>query len=441
MTKRLKIIASAIAAILIGAVIYPAGSDATANKSEISTPVELVAGFIKILRLTRDQHVDGLTHEETLEKGVNAFLRTLDPYSVYLTAEKYRAYKENIQTHYVGIGITGNTSSGSQAGIVIEEVLPGGPASLSGLRAGDVIIALDGAPVEGFDNDAIERIRGTEGSEVRLGILRNNKKFDVVVKRSSIRAPSVLSYLWKGNNKKVLFVSVSGFVQNTGKEFADALALHLPQTPDAIIIDMRDNSGGLVVEAIESASLFLTPGTTILTERYRDGDITLKAHVGDPALYVADSNGGKNHGVLRDYEHLLREQIPIWIMVNRRSASAAEIFVAALKDNRRAQIIGERTTGKAMIQNMIAIPATGGAIKLTVARYTTPNGDSIQDVGIAPNIEVTDSQTDKSTSKSSLRNRQHFLYHAHGPNNRFDSLTEKTLNLALGKRGRTRALP
>ncbi|MBR1648989.1 MAG: S41 family peptidase [Alphaproteobacteria bacterium] len=338
-------------------------TDKKANKEEFDA-YEMLNLFGEVMERTKSSYVEEVSDQKLIESAVNGMLSSLDPHSSFLDAKSFKYLNEQTQGKFGGLGIEVTMENG-----VVKVVSPidDTPAFRAGIKPGDYIISLDGTPVIGMTlNEAVEKMRGKVGTRIKLTIRRANEKpFDVNLKREEIKIQSVKSDV---KAKDIAYIRISSFNEDSDKAIKNDFAKMQKRTKDGIrglIIDVRNNPGGLLDQAVAISDLFLDKGEIVST-RSRNEEDTLKynATKGDIA-----------------------EGLPIVVIINDGSASASEILAGALQDHRRAVIIGEKSFGKGSVQSVIPF-GKYGAIRLTTARYYTPSGRSIQAKGIEPDIEV-----------------------------------------------------
>lgn len=309
-----------------------------------------------VLRLIQSDYVDPLDMDSLIEATFPDLLSSLDPHTAYIPASELQAVNDDLQGSFSGVGVSFQIINDT---VQVIEVIPGGPAEKVGILPGDRIIKADTIPLTGENvssQDVFKTLRGEKGSTVVLTIKRYGQKNDVVydVVRGDIPVNSVdVSYMLSEDTG---YVKVTKFSRNTYMEFFNALNSQREEGATSFIIDLRGNSGGFMDQAIYMANEFLPPGRLIVYTRGRKSDNE----------YMAMSDG---RGNFRDY--------PIVVLTNESSASASEIFAGAIQDNDRGLIIGRRTFGKGLVQNQMELPDSS-AVRLTVARYYTPSGRSIQ---------------------------------------------------------------
>jgi carboxyl-terminal processing protease len=301
-----------------------------------------------------------------------------DPYSAYLTPDEYRQGLQDLSGQFEGIGAEigthdakGATSDCSTLGpdcqLVVVSPIEGSPAETAGLKAGDVIVAVDGNSLDGLTVDgARDKIRGKKGTEVTLTIVRGNAKpMDVKVVRDVIISKEVITKDLAGG--KVGYIAVTGFSDNSASKFHDALQADLKAGKKEIILDLRGNPGGYVTAARAIASEFIKDG---------------------PIFWEEDSTGKQTETPATGTGIATDASIKLVVLVDKGSASASEIVAGALQDRKRATVVGETSFGKGTVQQWIQLQ-DGSALKLTIAKWLTPDKRWIHHVGIIPDVPVT----------------------------------------------------
>jgi carboxyl-terminal processing protease len=312
----------------------------------------------------RRGYVEEVADTELLENAIAGLLLELDPHSVYLNQTDYEELQESATGEYGGLGL----QVGSERGMIkVIAPIDDSPAAKAGIEAGDFIVEVDGTPVRGMAvQKAIDKLRGEKGTSIKLTLFREGEDgpLDITVVRGTIQVSSVRSRIIEPGYG---YVRVSQFQVSSGKDFKKELLSLKEKEPalKGLIIDLRNNPGGLVPASVEIADAVLDGGTVVYTEgRLPSANISFDAESGD-----------------------LLEGTPIVVLINGGSASASEIVAGALQDHQRAAIIGTQSFGKGSVQTVIPL-GDGRAVKLTTARYFTPNGRSIQAEGIVPDIIV-----------------------------------------------------
>ncbi len=364
MLKKLMIFTLTSGLLLASGCVTAADKKAEQSKEEKFDTYEMLNLFGEVMERTKVSYVEEVSDQELLESAMNGMLSSLDPHSSFLDAKSFKYLNEQTQGKFGGLGIEVTMENG-----VVKVVSPidDTPAFRAGLKPGDYIISLDGTPVIGMTlNEAVDKMRGKPGTKIKLTIRRNSEKpFDVVLKREEIKIQSIKSDI-KADD--IAYIRISSFSEDADKTIEKEIAKMKKKTENGIkgvILDVRNNPGGLLDQAVAVSDLFLNEGEIVST-RARNEEDTLK--------YTA-TEGDIVNG------------LPIVVMINDGSASASEIVAGALQDHKRAVILGEKSFGKGSVQSVIPF-GKYGAIRLTTARYYTPSGRSIQAKGIEPDIEV-----------------------------------------------------
>lgn len=333
-------------------------------KEEPADTYEMLNLFGEVMERAKVSYVENVTDKQLIESAINGMLVSLDPHSSYLDEQSFKYMNEQTKGKFGGLGIEVTMESG-----VVKVVSPidDTPASKAGIKPGDYITNIDGEQVVGMSlNDAVDKMRGKIGSKVKLTIRRiNEKPFDVSLKREEIKIQSVKSSI---KDKDVAYIRITSFSEDTDKMIEKALKKAKDEAKGklkGIVIDVRNNPGGLLDQAVNVSDLFLNKGEIVST-RSKNAEDTVKYNA---------KNGD------------IAEGLPIVVLVNDGSASASEIVAGALQDHKRAVILGEKTFGKGSVQTVIPL-GKYGAMRLTTARYYTPSGRSIQATGIVPDVEV-----------------------------------------------------
>lgn len=329
----------------------------------LSDDTETIAKKLEIVKNELEKYyigdMDTESMTETAIKGYVAGLK--DDYSEYLTKEEYEELLISITGDYVGIGIY--MSQDVEGNIIVVSPIVGSPAEEAGLQAGDIITAINGESCSEMDLDtASSKIKGQEGTTVELEILRENEKLNKTVERRTVEIQDSRSEILEGN---IGYIQLITFDEGCADNVEQYLLDFQNQGINSVIIDLRDNTGGVVTEAIDFAELFV-----------KRGDIIMRSYNKADNVTVTKSNNTKP------------VDMEIVILVNEYSASATEIVTAALKDNEVATIVGTTTYGKGVMQEVM--PLFDGALKVTIEEFKTPNGNEINNIGIMPDELVED---------------------------------------------------
>lgn len=321
--------------------------------------------FAEVLERVKRDYVEPIDDAELLESAIRGMVSDLDAHSQYLDAGEYRDIRISTTGSYTGIGIEVDEVDGH---VMVVTPIADSPAAYSGIRSGDQIIAVDGVAIEPNNlQETIGRLRGHAGTTVKLSVLRDNEVIAHEMRRMIIRMASVHKELLAPSYG---YIRVSQFSENTGRELSRAVD-DLQDANDGLlqglVLDLRNNPGGVLDSAVEVSDLFLNSGIIVTADgRSVDSRFTRSAHRGD-----------------------ILDGAAMVVIVNNGSASASEIVAGALQDHNRALIVGTETFGKGLVQTVVPL-SKGRAIKLTTSRYYTPSGDSIHEVGITPDVFVSD---------------------------------------------------
>jgi carboxyl-terminal processing protease len=328
-------------------------------------PWEQARLLAEVLERVKSDYVDEVDDERLIEAAIRGMVADLDPHSSYLDQEEYDEIRISTSGSYSGVGLEVSAAEGR---VVVVSAMEGSPAADAGVRSGDIIISVDGMPVEPSDvDDTVLRLRGDPGTQVRLTLTRDGGEsplsLDLV--RAQIQVASVRYELVEPSYG---YVRLTHFSETTAGDLRDAVAALLDlagQPLSGLVLDLRNNPGGVLDASVEVSDAFLEEGLIVSAEgRQADARFRLEAQAGD-----------------------ILEGAPLAVIVNGGSASAAEIVAGALQDHHRALIVGTRTFGKGSVQTVV--PLSGGrAVKLTTSRYYTPSGRSIHKSGIRPDVIV-----------------------------------------------------
>ena len=317
----------------------------------------------------KDRYLDQVNSTDDAIVAINTMLSSLnDPYSIFMDKEEFQEQMNQIDSKINGIGVHISVESGK---IVIFSVMEGSPAEKAGLKNNDIIINVDGKDTQGLSIQSVAGlIRGKKGSVVEVTVLRGNEKITKKITRDEIKIENLTYKLIDG----YAYINLRTFIADTvSEEFDEAIAKAKKDKAKGYIIDLRNNTGGLLGNAIYIANLFL-----------EQGDIVL----------IVDRNGAQSNIAAKYSPEAIKE--PLVILINPMSASASEILCGALKDNGRAVLVGETTFGKGLVQKVYTMPNSMG-MNLTISRYLTPNGTDIHKKGIAPdyNVKITEESVKK----------------------------------------------
>jgi carboxyl-terminal processing protease len=323
-----------------------------------------VRTLAEAMQLVDERYVEEVRHRQVFENAMNGIVEGLDPYSAYIPPKQYRRLLEDLVQQFGGIGIVVELSPDTKRLTVLSR-LPNTPAYRAGIRAGDTIVAIDGQDTLGLSlKDCVELIQGPVGKSVRLNVLHAGEEepVEVTLERATIPIESVLGDTRREDgtwdfslpdHPRITYVRVVNFGERTERELAQVLK---SQQVEALVLDLRDNAGGLFPAAVDVCRQ-LVPTGEIVSTRGRGGRVA--------RAYFADGRT------------LVDPQVPIAVLVNRFSASASEVVAACLQDHGRAKIIGQRTWGKGTVQNILDLEGGQSALKLTTYYYWRPSGKNI----------------------------------------------------------------
>ncbi len=335
--------------------------------------------FSNVLSIIEGHYVEEVEPAQIIKGAIEGLLQSLDPHSSYLSPEDFKDLQEETSGQFSGIGIEVTVQDNK---LTIIAPIADTPAEKAHLRAGDIIVAIDGKPTREIGvYKAIEKLRGKKGTSVLLSILRKGwatpREFKIT--RANIALHSVET---KALQPGLLYTKITSFKKSTSLELRKQLNLFTQKQPvEGIILDLRNNPGGLLEQAVDVVDIFLNQGIIVSTRgRQEDQNATFSAH-----------NNSKN------------TEYPLVVMINEGSASAAEIVAGAIQAHKRGILVGTKSFGKGSVQTIIPLP-DGAGIRITTAKYYTPDDKSIQAVGITPDIIIPlQEETDKEESASSIQ--------------------------------------
>ena len=321
--------------------------------------------FGEVLEKIKNDYVDDVDQADVMDSAINGVLQSLDPYSAYMSPELFRNMQTDTKGEFGGLGIEIGMESG-----VVKVIAPidGTPASKAGIKAGDYIVKIDNEQVQGKSlMEAVKLMRGPIGTSIKLTVRRVGKKkaIEFDIKRQVIEVKSVDAKIL-GEKNKIGYLRLKSFNENSDQQLLKNIEdFEKKNKLIGYIVDLRNNPGGLLTQAIAITDFFLNDGEIVSTK-------------------------GRNISETRKFFARKGDKIkgkPIIVIVNNGSASASEIFAGALKDHKRAIILGENTYGKGSVQSIIPLK-NGGGMRLTISKYYLPSGKSISEVGVTPDIEV-----------------------------------------------------
>ncbi len=374
-------VAGAFAAGIIIGPQVAAWAQADGGRAETYRLLQL---FGDVFARVRAEYVEPVQDRDLVENAVNGMLTGLDPHSAYLNPRNFRDMQVQTRGEFGGLGIEVTQENGY---IRVISPIDETPAARAGVKPGDFITHLNGTSTQGLTlQEAVEQMRGERGTAIRLTIRREGeaRPVEVSITRDVIR-PQVVRYRLEGND--VAYIRVTSFNEQTDTNLRRAMTALRQQAGGhlkGVVLDLRNNPGGLLDQAVQVADDFLEQGEIVSTRARRPEDAQRwNARPGDIA-----------------------SGLPIVVLVNGGSASASEIVAGALQDHRRAVVLGVRSFGKGSVQTVMPLGGNNGAIRLTTARYYTPSGRSIQSTGIAPDIEVRAARQDPQTASATPRDRE-----------------------------------
>jgi carboxyl-terminal processing protease len=364
--------AAALAATLAFAPAVVSADNSVDSKVSADTYRQLDL-FGEVFERVRADYVEKVSDQQLIEAAINGMLSSLDPHSSYMNAKSFGDMEVQVRGEFGGLGIEVTMANG-----IIKVISPidDTPAAKAGIKPGDLILKIDNEAVIGMSlNDAVTKMRGPIDSPITLTIQRGEgKPFDVTMKRAVIKVPSVKAELLTGN---IGYIRISSFSEQTDAGVEDGMAkLHKALGTAklaGLVLDLRNNPGGLLDQAIAVVNDFISRGEIVSTRGRRPED-----------AQRYDAKPGKN----------ISGGVPMAVLINGGSASASEIVAGALQDHHRAVLLGTRSFGKGSVQTIIQLPGHG-AMRLTTARYYTPSGRSIQARGIEPDIVVEQAKIEK----------------------------------------------
>jgi len=332
------------------------------NKENLYEKIDL---FSEVLQKVEDEYVDEINQADVMESAINGVLQSLDPYSAYMSPELFNNMQSDTKGEFGGLGI----EIGMEAGVVkVIAPIAGTPADRAGIKSGDYIVKIAETQVQGKSlMEAVKLMRGPIGTNLKLTIRRRGtkKSLEFNIKREMIEVKSVDIKI-VGEEKNIGYLRLKSFNENSDKQlFKRIKDLEKNEKPVGYILDLRNNPGGLLTQAISITDFFLDDGEIVSTKGRRISE--------SRKFFARKGDGIKGK--------------PIIVIINNGSASASEIVAGALKDHKRAIVLGENTFGKGSVQSIIPLE-NGGGMRLTVSKYYLPSGESISEIGVSPDILV-----------------------------------------------------
>lgn len=345
----------------------------TTETNGIDTKIQLIRKYLD------ESYLGEITDEEKLsEYAVKGYVAGLgDEYTEYLTKDEYEQLMVDVNGNYVGIGIY--MAQDKYENVVVLLPIKGSPAEEAGLKTGDIIEKVNGEECKGIDLTLVaNKVKGEEGTTVDLEISRDGEIINKTIVRRTVQINHINTEVLENN---IGYIQILAFDDGCSEEFKTKLNELLKKNIKSLIIDVRDNGGGIVTEAVNISELFVPKGKTIMIELDKSSKEEVTKAKTEP---IVDSN------------------LNIIILANENSASASEIFIGALKDNNIAKVVGTRTFGKGVMQEIVPV-RSGGALKLTIEEFRTPNGNVINKKGIDPDVEIEendDTEADEQLQKA-----------------------------------------
>jgi carboxyl-terminal processing protease len=361
------LIAFLVAGVWLGG--HPSKLPGFAREAFTEEPTSLVAEASEIIK---DNYFRKVGDTELGNASLQGMVRELrkrhkDRFSDYFSPESLEGFNQQIEGHFSGVGLS---VIEVKKGLKVVKVFKGSPAEAGGVEAGDTIIAVEGESIAGLDStESTQKIKGPEGTQVKVELEKpkTHKKVEKTLTRAEVVLPNVSSRVFTTAGKKIGYVRLLSFSSEASKQLAHGLEKVKKEGAEGLVLDLRENPGGLLDEAVSSASLFLPEGEVVVSTKSRT---------------KGDSERQSGPGKIVD--------VPFDVLIDRGTASAAEIMTAALQDDAHATIVGTRSYGKGVFQEEHDL-ANGGALKLTVGEYFTPSGENLARTGgIHPEVKVVD---------------------------------------------------
>ena len=357
-----------ILSIIFFSIFFFGNSAYSKNSIELYEKIDL---FGEVLEKIRDEFVDEVDQADVMESAINGVLQSLDPYSAYMSPELFKSMQTDTKGQFGGLGI----EIGMESGIVkVITPIDDTPASRAGIKSGDYIVKIENIQVQGKSlMEAVKLMRGAVGTSIKLTVRRKGEKKPLIfnVKREIIEVKSIDSKIL-GEKNRIAYIKLKSFNENSDEQLIKKIKqFENNNKPIGYIVDLRNNPGGLLSQAISITDYFLNDGEIVSTKGRK---------VSETRKFFATKGDGINGK-------------PLIILINNGSASASEILAGALKDHKRAIILGESSYGKGSVQSIIPL-RNGGGMRLTISKYYLPSGKSISDVGVTPDIFVEEAESD-----------------------------------------------
>jgi carboxyl-terminal processing protease len=370
--RLMKVAASAALIVLVPVAV----SVTAADRSDVGANL-----FSEVFEQVRQNYVEAVTDKQLVEGAIKGMLGALDPHSSYMDAKEYREMQVQTRGEFAGLGMQVTMENGL---VKVISPIDDTPAAKAGLKPGDLILAIDEAPVSDMTlSEAVEKLRGPVGTQVKLTLRRQGvDPFEVTLTRAEIRVEPV-KYHMEGSD--IGYIRITTFSERTNTTLEAAVKALRQQAGDnlaGVVLDLRNNPGGLLDQAVAVSNAFLDQGEIVSIRGRRSQD-------------------SRRFSAQPDRD--LMRGLPVVVLINGGSASASEIVAGALQDHHRAVLLGTRSFGKGSVQTVLPVKESGGAIRLTTALYFTPSGRSIQAKGIDPDVIVEPAKIEKVAQASRLR--------------------------------------
>lgn len=388
--RRSKWVAGLTLVVLTFALVTPSWERVNAEVKERYSDLQL---FAKVLNLVQQYYVEDVDLKKLIYGGIKGMMRELDPHTNFLPPDIFKEFESETSGEFGGLGIEITVQNGV---LTVISPIEDTPAWKAGIKAGDKVVEIEGESTKGMSlAEAAQKMKGKAGAKIKLGIFREGfeKPQQFIIARGVVKIKSVK---YTDLDDGFAYVRLTSFIENSGEDMEKALKAHLSKHKEirGLVLDLRRNPGGLLDQAVRISDLFLDEGVIVSTigRNKKDKEV----------LYA------KRAGTLQNF--------PLIVLIDEFSASASEILAGALKDNKRALIMGQRSFGKGSVQSVVKL-GDGSGLKLTVARYYTPSGRSIQAEGIVPDVSVEDLNTElieQATEKKRIRREQDIQGHLLG---------------------------
>ncbi|HXQ51536.1 MAG TPA: S41 family peptidase [Stellaceae bacterium] len=337
--------------------------------------------FNEVMAQVKTSYVDQLTDQKLIEGAIKGMLASLDPHSSYLDAREYREMMVTTRGEFGGLGMQVTMENGA---VKVISPIDDTPAARAGIKPGDFILAIDGAPVSDMTlSEAVDKLRGAVGTPVKLLLRRAGADpFEQTLTRADIKVDAVKSHIEGGD---IAYIRITSFTERTSTSLEQAMKTMRQQANGkltGVVLDLRNNPGGLLDQAVAVSNDFLDAG----------GIVSIKGRL---------PQDNRNYAAQPDHD--VARGLPVVVLINGGSASASEIVAGALHDDHRAVLLGTRSFGKGSVQTVLPVKDSGGAIRLTTALYYTPSGRSIQAEGIDPDVIVQPAKIEKVETLSQTR--------------------------------------